>query len=120
MVGGTYQVKPPFPFTPGLEAAGEVIETGSGVMGLRSSEPDPGHVWSRDSRISAPRITDGRDLLLTSYTEPEPELNLLLKKLKLELPTQPPKDHRRARATDPAVVPIFKGSASAISTTQAF
>jgi NADPH2:quinone reductase len=22
MVGGTYQVKPPFPFTPGLEAAG--------------------------------------------------------------------------------------------------
>jgi NADPH:quinone reductase len=28
MVGGTYQVKPPFPFTPGLEAAGEVIETG--------------------------------------------------------------------------------------------
>ena len=31
MVGGTYQVKPPFPFTPGLEAAGEVIETGSDV-----------------------------------------------------------------------------------------
>ena len=24
MVGGTYQVKPPFPFTPGLEAAGEI------------------------------------------------------------------------------------------------
>jgi hypothetical protein len=24
------------------------------------------------------------------YTEPEPELNLLLKKLKLELPAQPP------------------------------
>ena len=34
--------------------------------------------------------TDGRELLLTRYTEPEPELNLLLKKLKLELPAQPP------------------------------
>src|SRR6516225_8484525 len=38
MVGGTYQVKPPFPFTPGLEAAGEVIEIGSGVIGLRTGQ----------------------------------------------------------------------------------
>jgi NADPH:quinone reductase len=35
MVGGTYQVKPPFPFTPGLEAAGEIIGTGSSVKRLR-------------------------------------------------------------------------------------
>ena len=35
MVGGTYQVKPPFPFTPGLEAAGEIIATGSSVKRLR-------------------------------------------------------------------------------------
>ena len=35
MVGGTYQVKPQFPFTPGLEAAGEIVETGSAVDGLR-------------------------------------------------------------------------------------
>jgi hypothetical protein len=34
--------------------------------------------------------TDGRELLLSRYTEPEPELNLLLTKLKLELPAQPP------------------------------
>src|SRR5690348_14856230 len=34
--------------------------------------------------------TDGRELLLTRYTEPEPELSLLLDKLKLELPAQPP------------------------------
>src|SRR6202008_2298616 len=34
MVGGTYQVKPPFPFTPGLEAAGEVVETGGSGGGL--------------------------------------------------------------------------------------
>jgi hypothetical protein len=30
--------------------------------------------------------TDGRELLLTRYTEPEPELSLLLEKLNLELP----------------------------------
>src|SRR5947207_5450690 len=35
MVGGTYQVKPPFPFTPGLEAAGEVVEVGRAVDGVR-------------------------------------------------------------------------------------
>ena len=34
--------------------------------------------------------TDGRELMLTRYTEPEAELSLLLKKLKLELPAQPP------------------------------
>src|SRR2546429_6362700 len=34
--------------------------------------------------------TDGRELMLTRYTQPEPEFNLLLKKLKLELPAQPP------------------------------
>jgi len=38
MVGGTYQVKPPFPFTPGLEAAGEIIEAGSAVDGLRAGQ----------------------------------------------------------------------------------
>jgi hypothetical protein len=32
--------------------------------------------------------TDGRELVLTRYHEPE--LTLLLKKLKLELPAQPP------------------------------
>ena len=34
--------------------------------------------------------TDGRELLLTRYTQPEPELRLMLDKLKLELPAQPP------------------------------
>src|ERR1700730_12897527 len=33
--------------------------------------------------------TDGRELLLTRYTEPEPELALLLDKLKFFLPAQP-------------------------------
>jgi hypothetical protein len=45
----------------------------------------------RDRADSQTRLTaDGRELLLTRYTEPEPELNLLLKKLKLEPPAQPP------------------------------
>jgi len=33
--------------------------------------------------------TDGRELVLTRYTEPEPELALLLDQLKLDLPAQP-------------------------------
>src|SRR5215813_18467 len=32
---------------------------------------------------------DGRELVLTRYSEPEPELSLLLQKLRLELPAQP-------------------------------
>jgi transposase len=34
--------------------------------------------------------TDGRELVLTRYTQPEPELALLLEQLKLDLPAQPP------------------------------
>ena len=34
--------------------------------------------------------TDGRELLLTRYTQPEPEFRLLIQQLKLQLPPQPP------------------------------
>jgi hypothetical protein len=34
--------------------------------------------------------TDGRELSLTRYTQPEPELRLLLERLRLTLPAQPP------------------------------
>lgn len=34
--------------------------------------------------------TDGRELFLTRYTQPEAELKLLLQKLALDLPAQPP------------------------------
>jgi hypothetical protein len=34
--------------------------------------------------------TDGRELSFTRHTQPEPELKLLLQKLKLTLPAQPP------------------------------
>ena len=39
--------------------------------------------------VSLP-TTDGRELLLTRYTQPEPELRLLLNQLKLDLQPQPP------------------------------
>src|SRR5437868_222603 len=38
MIAGEYQVKPDFPFTPGLEAAGEVIEIGAAVQHLRPGQ----------------------------------------------------------------------------------
>jgi len=38
MIAGKYQVKPDFPFTPGLEAAGEVIEVGAAVTHLRAGQ----------------------------------------------------------------------------------
>ena len=34
--------------------------------------------------------TDGRKVILTRYTQPEPELQILLKQLRLSLPKQPP------------------------------
>jgi hypothetical protein len=34
--------------------------------------------------------TDGRELHLTRYTQPEPELQLLIRQFKLQLPPQPP------------------------------
>jgi NADPH:quinone reductase len=38
MIVGKYQVKPPFPFSPGFEVAGEVLETGEGVTHLRPGD----------------------------------------------------------------------------------
>ena len=48
--------------------------------------------------------TDGRELQLTRYTEPEPDLKLLLDKLKLELPAQPPPKITVRSAPAPAPV----------------
>jgi hypothetical protein len=48
--------------------------------------------------------TDGRELRLTRYTQPEPELQLLLERLKLELPPQPPP--RISSAQLPATMPV--------------
>jgi DDE family transposase len=43
--------------------------------------------------------TDGREIILTRTTQPETELKLLLDKLKLELPAQPPPKISAAQAT---------------------
>ena len=43
--------------------------------------------------------TDGRELTLTRYTQPEPELQLLLDKMKLELPAQSPPKISPGQAT---------------------
>jgi len=42
--------------------------------------------------------TDGRTIPLTRHTEPQPELNLLLEWLRLELPAQPPSKISAAQA----------------------
>ena len=44
--------------------------------------------------------TDGRELTLTRYTQPEAELRLLLERLKLRLPPQPPPKITAAQAAD--------------------
>jgi hypothetical protein len=49
-------------------------------------------------------ITDGRELTLTRYTQPEPELKLLLEKLRIALPPQPPPKITAAQATSASPV----------------
>jgi hypothetical protein len=34
--------------------------------------------------------TDGREVILSRYTQPEKELQMLLNRMKLQLPAQPP------------------------------
>jgi len=48
--------------------------------------------------------TDGRQLMLTRYTQPESELTLLLDKLKLQLPAQPPPKITAAAVAPPLSV----------------
>lgn len=38
MVAGRYQLKPPLPFSPGMEAAGEVLQTGPGVSAWKPGD----------------------------------------------------------------------------------
>ena len=66
---------------------------GIGALSFRRHRRDgfPGEKNSlaeRDGLRTVSPAVDG--LVLTRYTEPEPELSRLLKKLKLELPAQPP------------------------------
>jgi hypothetical protein len=61
--------------------------------------------------------TDGRELLLTRYTEPEPELRLLLTKPKLDLPAQPPPKSPPLPRRPPRCSADLGGAAATISDT---
>lgn len=61
MVAGTYQVKPPLPFTPGLEFAGVVAEIGAGVQGWSIGDrvmgaPMQGGSFAQYIRMPADRL----------------------------------------------------------------
>ena len=45
MIEGKYQHKSDFPFSPGMECAGEVIEVGDGVTGLSVGQRVAAHPW---------------------------------------------------------------------------
>ena len=47
---------------------------------------------------------NGRELILTRYTHPEPELQLLLDKFKIELPAQSPPKISAPQAAPPAAL----------------
>jgi hypothetical protein len=52
--------------------------------------------------------TDGREIVLTRYTQPEPELQLLIDRLRLTLPAQPPPEiTATALGKPPGVVKTF-------------
>jgi len=48
--------------------------------------------------------TDGREIILTRYTEPAPELRLLIDRMKLDLPARP--TPKFAAAALPAQTPL--------------
>jgi transposase len=48
--------------------------------------------------------TDGREVLLTRYTQPERELELLLERLRLSLPAQPPPKISAAQSPSPTLL----------------
>ena len=48
--------------------------------------------------------TDGRELVLTRYTKPEPELQLLINQLKFQLPPQPPPRITAVVPPDPSLL----------------
>lgn len=73
MVAGKYQEKPPFPFTPGFEIAGEVIETAPGVTTVKAGDRVMGTAefggYADEAVIPADnltRIPDGMDYAIAA------------------------------------------------------
>lgn len=56
-IAGKYQVKPPFPFTPGLEVAGEIAAIGEAVrgirLGMRVMAPTHGNAFAEEVIVPA-------------------------------------------------------------------
>lgn len=71
IMAGKYQMKPFFPFTPGLEGAGEIIEVGRGVSNLRPGQRvavliRPGGCYATGLVVDADRVAplpDGIDFV---------------------------------------------------------
>ncbi len=58
MVQGLYQVKPPLPFSPGFEVAGDIIELGSGVSTFKLGQRVAGFInWGAYAeKVAAPAV----------------------------------------------------------------
>jgi len=61
MIAGKYQHKPPLPFSPGLEASGDVIEVGDGVTGVSIGDRvmigGKGGLYAEQVVVAANRVT---------------------------------------------------------------
>jgi NADPH2:quinone reductase len=57
---GLYQVRPPLPFTPGVEVCGEVLEVGDGVTGLEPGQRVVGTAVLPDGGFAEQALLDGR------------------------------------------------------------
>ena len=61
MIAGQYQEKPPLPFTPGMEAAGEVIEIGEGVTNVAVGDRVMGSIghggFAEEATVIAANLT---------------------------------------------------------------
>ena len=68
MISGGYQVKPALPFIPGIEAAGEIVETGEGVSG-----------WKTGDRVIVTGAGDPLGLFAEEVTCPVSALNAIPK-----------------------------------------
>jgi len=57
---GLYQVRPPLPFTPGVEVCGEVLDAGSGVTGLDPGQRVVGTAVLPDGGFAEEALLDAR------------------------------------------------------------
>ena len=81
---------PHFRRVSGLLFAGDVEESRSRLRTRSHTARDSGKTRRHPNDRRLVSHPDGRWLILPRYTQPEPDLQLLLHHLHLELPSQPP------------------------------